>query len=111
MKLRIDRELHEQLRSLALRLGVSESEVVRRCLRYWLRNGRPRVATLESVKTATRDNSTVLGLDLPGWMMEALEPREIRAIIRWRLAGIDAPAPAFQTNLREGVDYTVAERE
>jgi hypothetical protein len=89
MKLRIDNATYERVGYVAEAVGISRTEVVRRCLRRWSRCGRSRrVVRAFMTRTATRRDSEAYEMDLGGFAA-GLTGREVLAVVRWRLACLD----------------------
>lgn len=84
MKLRIDNATYGRLSGLSSAVGFSRAEIVRRCLRWWVNRGRPRVEKRFFAKTATRQYSESYDMDL-GAFETAFSHRTIMGVVRKRL--------------------------
>jgi transposase-like protein len=100
-KLRIRRQLHSSLREVAESHGMDQSEAVRRLLRQW-RKSMEGVSRTEFLESATREDSTVIELDIPPHLRAGLGCKEICAIIAWGLSRpCNAPAPKLKLELED----------
>ena len=84
MKLRVSRQMHDDLKFVAKANGMQCAEIVRRSLRaHW----KSRVVVPSFWEPATRDNSTVLTLGIPSLLLAGLEHADVVAILGTSLAG------------------------
>jgi len=78
MKLRVSRQMHDDLKFVAKANGMQCAEIVRRSLRaHW----KSRVVVPFFWEPATRDNSTVLTLGIPEHLLTGLEHADVVAVL------------------------------
>lgn len=98
IKLALGPALAERLRAVEASLppdGMSQAEVVRRCLRtYRRRSARGPVAIPRYTETATHDDRTILTVEDPEGLAAAL-PADVRVIdvLAWRLSQVASNPP------------------
>lgn len=116
MKIRASKEWLERTRAHAEWIGVTRADLIRRCLRRWIRGGCVEVGDFG--ETATRENSAPIEVDLPeslvGDFHDRLTGRGVVAVVNAELAEVeyryDPPLKVDpkDAGLEEGKDYVVA---
>ena len=88
MKLRVSKALHARMRSRADAISVDLSELVRRCVKLWMRSS---VAMADCAANATRAGSTVITLDC-----DECDYSDLRQVITWALDQTETQAEPLE---------------
>lgn len=114
MRLRVDTDLLERLRSASERYALPIAEIARRALR-WSRKPGVCVVNSQTRRVTTYGGENLKLQDIPQDLVARRTPARIRAILRAYLDAHDrggaAPAPDLEGNLLEGVHYNVSQAE
>jgi len=112
MTIRMPSATRRLLSATATRCGMSQSEVVRRCLRWYARQP-ARVVPRGDTPPTTRGDSQPVSLDVAPWMVTGLSGRDVVAILHVRLPDVLAvpTPPPYVPQARAGIDYVLQEAE
>lgn len=110
-KLKMTKELKTLVESAAAHCGLSVSEIFRAVRRGIGRRGLPVIQSVANDCMANAGNTAipVRGFALP----DNVSPRQFRIALaaRCREALRSRPVQSYQTDLREGIDYTIVDQE